>query len=158
MRLNERGVRGINCSISLSKGEGLPRQEGRKENNGFFFLILLFHERMQHLPNHNEQLKNIICPQICIHTHNFCTSSLLYFHPLEADPICHVTGVIFVIIKVEHTFPSESICSNDVWTLCWGAGMKDCIKILPCSCSPKYWITVVYAQESFAVKENMHTL
>lgn len=62
MRLNERGVKGIDRSISLSEGEGLlgpGRQEGER---WAFFLILLIRRRMQHLLNHNQQFKNIIPP------------------------------------------------------------------------------------------------
>lgn len=36
--------------------------------------------------------------------------------------------------------------------------MKDCIKVLPYSCFPKYWIEVVYAHKHFIVKENRQYL
>lgn len=62
MRLNERGVKGINCSISLSQGEGLPRQGGRREGTGFSFGYYLFMKECSICWNHNQKFKNIISP------------------------------------------------------------------------------------------------
>lgn len=107
MRLNERGVKGINCSVSLSEGEGLPRR-GRQAGGHWLFSIPFMHERMQHLLNYNQQFKTLFffsARTVRMHTISALQFSFVFI-PLETDPIgiCHVQKLLLSLSKYNINF------------------------------------------------------
>lgn len=148
MRLNERGVSCINCSLSLSEGEGLLRRGRQMGDKCFVFLILCVHSRRQHLLNCNGSLETPF--SILTRIVQIGVISALEFSFVSTRSPLDDKTVTWIRFRITLTAVFWSLwwrCSVDA--LCKGDAIGTCSQALHHSCP---WGHV------WSAREFMHTL